>query len=186
MQPRQRVVGHHREHVMFDVVVHVPVDPAAERVHQDSAGVQAVVEHVLGQPAMLQKARHDHVPRAVDARPADQHQGQKRPRDERESDGGKVDGDEGAGPEDRLGQLRLGDVVAFVRAEWSIALRTSTAKCWNTSGMPMKASAFRATSGGRMKAISGSRPTMIVSVWWRAWDQRQLTGLRMTMKLASA
>jgi hypothetical protein len=40
--------------------------------------------------------------------------------------------------------------------------------------------------GGRITAISGSRPTMIVSVWWRAWDQRQLTGLRMTMKLASA
>ncbi len=25
----------------------------------------------------------------------------------------------------------------------------------------------------------GSRPTMIVSVWWRAWLQRQVTGLRM-------
>ena len=35
-----------------------------------------------------------------------------------------------------------------------------------------------------MTAISGSRPTMIVSVWWRAWLQRQVTGLRMTMKLA--
>jgi hypothetical protein len=67
-----------------------------------------------------------------------------------------------------------------------MALRISTAKCWNTSGRPMKASALRAMSGGRITAISGSRPTMIVSVWWRAWDQRQLTGLRITMKLASA
>ena len=35
-----------------------------------------------------------------------------------------------------------------------------------------------------MTAISGSRPTMIVSVWWRAWLQRQVTGLRMIMKQA--
>ncbi len=35
-----------------------------------------------------------------------------------------------------------------------------------------------------MTAISGSRPTMIVSVWWRVWLQRQVTGLRMIMKQA--
>ena len=39
-------------------------------------------------------------------------------------------------------------------------------------------------SGGRMTAISGSRPTMIVSVWWRVWLQRQIVGSRITMKQA--
>ena len=48
----------------------------------------------------------------------------------------------------------------------------------------MKASAARSRSGGRITAISASRPTMIVSVWWRAWLQRQVTGLRISMKLA--
>jgi hypothetical protein len=36
--------------------------------------------------------------------------------------------------------------------------------------------------GGRIATISGSRPTMIVSVWWREWLQRQATGLRIIMK----
>ena len=39
-------------------------------------------------------------------------------------------------------------------------------------------------AGGRIAAISGSRPTMIVSVWWRAWLQRQIVGSRMIMKQA--
>ena len=30
-------------------------------------------------------------------------------------------------------------------------------------------------------AISGSRPTMIVSLWWRVWLQRQKVDSRMTM-----
>ena len=37
---------------------------------------------------------------------------------------------------------------------------------------------------GRMMAISGSRPTMIVSVWCRVWLQRQTVGSRMIMKQA--
>ena len=41
-----------------------------------------------------------------------------------------------------------------------------------------------AISGGRGTAISGSRPTMIVSVWWRVWLQRQGVGSRSTMKQA--
>ena len=38
--------------------------------------------------------------------------------------------------------------------------------------------------GGRVTAISGSRPTMIVSLWWRAWLQRQRVDSRRTMKEA--
>jgi hypothetical protein len=57
-------------------------------------------------------------------------------------------------------------------------------KWTKASGMPTKASALRAKSTGRITEISGSRPTMIVSVWWRAWLQRQLTGFRMARKLA--
>ena len=33
--------------------------------------------------------------------------------------------------------------------------------------LPVKNSAVRNTFGGRWKEISASRPTMIVSVWWR-------------------
>ena len=37
---------------------------------------------------------------------------------------------------------------------------------------------------GRTRAISGSRPTMIVSLWCRAWLQRQTTDSRNTMNEA--
>ena len=42
-----------------------------------------------------------------------------------------------------------------------------------------------AASGGRIAAISRSRPTMIVSVWWRAWLQRQNVGSFMFMNEAT-
>ncbi len=38
--------------------------------------------------------------------------------------------------------------------------------------------------GGRGTAISGSRPTMIVSLWWRVWLQRHTVDSRMTMNEA--
>ena len=44
--------------------------------------------------------------------------------------------------------------------------------------------ARRASRGGRIATISGSRPTISVSVWWRAWLQRQTVGSRMIMKHA--
>jgi hypothetical protein len=44
--------------------------------------------------------------------------------------------------------------------------------------------ASSATFGGRFTVISGSRPTTIVSVWWRVWLQRHTVGLRMIMKQA--
>ena len=51
----QPVVGHHREHVVFDMVVHVPVNEPAHRVHVDGARVQPMVGDVVGQPAMLER-----------------------------------------------------------------------------------------------------------------------------------
>ena len=59
MQLGQAVVGHHREHVVLNMVVHVPIDEAADRVHQNGAGIQPVVEHIVGQPAVLQVTGHD-------------------------------------------------------------------------------------------------------------------------------
>ena len=50
--------------------------------------------------------------------------------------------------------------------------------------MPKKLAMMWPAAGGRMAMISGSRPTMIVSVWWRVWLQRQTVGSRMIMKQA--
>ncbi len=38
--------------------------------------------------------------------------------------------------------------------------------------------------GGRFTSISGSRPTISVSVWWRAWPQRWIRACRSIMKEA--
>lgn len=35
-----------------------------------------------------------------------------------------------------------------------------------------------------MIALSASRPTIEVSLWWRAWLQRQVAALRMILKRA--
>ena len=37
---------------------------------------------------------------------------------------------------------------------------------------------------GRVKRTSGSRPTMIVSEWWRTCDQRHIVGSRSSMNEA--
>ena len=78
---RQSVIGHHREHVMFDVVVHVPIKEARHRVHHHGPAVQAVVEHVLVEACMLGRAEHELQPRAVEGRQPHQHGGQDAVRD---------------------------------------------------------------------------------------------------------
>ena len=50
---REIVVRHHRKHVMFDVIVHVGIEKAEDRVHNYSPTVQAMIVDIFGQPSML-------------------------------------------------------------------------------------------------------------------------------------
>src|SRR5579863_7471940 len=75
VQGGQRVIGNEREHVMLDVIVHVPVDEAAERIEIHGAAVQPMVEDVVGKSDMLGEAGENMMPAAVNAWEADQHQG---------------------------------------------------------------------------------------------------------------
>ena len=52
----QPVVRDHGEHVVFDVVIHVPVDEPVERSHEDGERVQAMVEDVFAQSGVLSEA----------------------------------------------------------------------------------------------------------------------------------
>jgi hypothetical protein len=79
MQARQRIIGHHREHVMFNMVIHVPIDPPTDRIYINRSRVQAMVKYIVSQANVLQEARHIHMPTAINARGSDQHQRQKRP-----------------------------------------------------------------------------------------------------------
>ena len=57
MQLRKPVVRDHREHVMFDMVVHVPIDKAADPVHQNRACVQPIY---LPQHELSRRTSHVH------------------------------------------------------------------------------------------------------------------------------
>ena len=54
MQGGQIVIGHHGEHMMFDMVIHVPIDETADRVHVNATGIEAVIKHVIGHAGVLQ------------------------------------------------------------------------------------------------------------------------------------
>ena len=49
----QGVIGDQRKHVVFEVVVHVPVEVAVDGVHIDGAAVKAMVKDVFGETSML-------------------------------------------------------------------------------------------------------------------------------------
>src|SRR5579863_5576551 len=60
----QRMVRHQGEHVMFDVIIHVPVKVPVQRIHVDGSGVETMVENVLGQAGVLREAVCNQKPRA--------------------------------------------------------------------------------------------------------------------------
>ena len=72
VQPGQRVIRHQREHVVLDVVIHVPVDEAADRIHVNSAAIEAMVKNILRQPGVLRGVVDDHEPRAEKLRQHEQ------------------------------------------------------------------------------------------------------------------
>ena len=57
-------------------------------------------------------------------------------------------------------------------------------KALGTSKSPKTLAMMWPSAGGRIEMISGSRPTTMVSVWWRVWLHRHTVGSRMIMKLA--
>ena len=66
-------------------------------------------------------------------------------------------------------------------SEWRIMLLMAPHTC----GTPKNIRITLRITVGRITATSGSRPTMMVSVWWRVWLQRQTVGSRMIMKQAT-
>jgi predicted regulator of amino acid metabolism with ACT domain len=71
MKPRQGVVRHKGKHVMFHVVIHIPIDESAERIHVNRSAVQTVIEHVLREAGMLCRIVNDHQPCAEEVRKND-------------------------------------------------------------------------------------------------------------------
>jgi hypothetical protein len=68
MEPGQRMIGHQGKHVVLDVVVHVPVKEAVNRIHVHRPAVETVVQNVLRQTRVLREPVDDHKPRAKQVR----------------------------------------------------------------------------------------------------------------------
>ena len=117
MQLGKPVVRHHREHVVLDVVVHVPVQEPVDPAHLHRAGVQPVVEHVLAEPGVLGEAVEVEQGGAVQPRPADQHHRQPAPEPDRQGHGDGVDGQVDPGGAVDLVPFGLRDVVGLVTGE---------------------------------------------------------------------
>ena len=90
MQAGQRVIGHSWKHVVFDMVIQVPIDEAADEIHVNGARIQAMIGHVISQAAMLQKPGHHMVPRAKKPGQPDDHERQDRVHPEGEADSGCI------------------------------------------------------------------------------------------------
>ena len=53
MQLREIIERHHGEHVVLDMIVHVGIEKTEHRIHDDGAGIQAMVKDILVQPRVL-------------------------------------------------------------------------------------------------------------------------------------
>lgn len=71
---QKRVVGDEQEHVVLDVMVHIPVQVVIDWVYVDGAAIEPVVEHVLGKTGVLCMAVNHHEPGSEETRQADIHQ----------------------------------------------------------------------------------------------------------------
>ena len=114
MQLTERVVRHHRVHVVFEVVVHVHVDKAQHAVHVDGAAVTAVVEHIFGQAHVLAESKQVAEPRAIEAGQAHQHQRQPAVQVQRGADDQGVEPDPDTRISVHLGPLGFGDEVLLL------------------------------------------------------------------------
>src|SRR5450631_3748139 len=105
MQPGQRMIWNEREHVVLDMVVHVPVEIAVDQIHVHGPAVETVIEHVLCKAGMLRHAVDGHEPGAKYVRESDEHQRKNAALTDGEPDDGGVDEEIDAGPEIDLGEL---------------------------------------------------------------------------------
>ena len=53
MQLLERMVRNQREHVVLDVVIHVPVKVSVDAIHVDRSTIQPMVEDILRHPCVL-------------------------------------------------------------------------------------------------------------------------------------
>ena len=61
----QVVTGYRCIHVVFDVVVHVPIEELEEWIEQDGPAADSKIGHVILQPDMLGGVAGNHQPFAV-------------------------------------------------------------------------------------------------------------------------
>src|ERR1700691_4800838 len=167
MQRRQRVVGYHRVHVVLEMIVHVQVEKAEQRVHVNGPTVESMIEHVLGETRVLRQPKKEQKgPPYRVGRPTSIAGSTECVRMQVNTTATRIMSHARATHE----IFQSSAVGMKVR---SSAVRPPAACRYSFSSdaaVLLSANTFSARStsfGGRGTAISGSRPTMSVSVWCR-------------------
>ena len=113
VKSRQVVIWYQRKHVVFDMVVHVPIQEAIDRVHVNRAAVHAVIEHILRETGVLGETIDRHQPCSEEVGQADVKQRQDAAVVNACGDHRDIDQQADAGFEINRGTRRLGDVGRF-------------------------------------------------------------------------
>ena len=150
---------------MLHMVAHVPIQVAVEPVHVDGAAVQAVIEHVLGQPGVLGVTVNHHQPGSVNVGQTDKHEGQNTANVNGKGDQPGIDQHINACPGDQFAVFRFRNISELFRRQPASQCRKTLLK-YIFRALILKTFKTKMLNrfAGRCTTISGSRPTMIVSL----------------------
>ncbi len=119
MKSRECVVWNHRKHVVFHVIVHVPVEKTKDGVHVNSARVMAMIKDIFSQASMLGQTKDDVEPGSVHAGQADQHQWKPTLVDHTSRSSQSIDHDPDTGHIVNFVSFHLWDVVSLLGSQLS-------------------------------------------------------------------
>ena len=150
------VERHHGEHVVLDVIVHVPIDEPAQRIHVDRAAVEPMVGDVVGKTAVLGQARHDVMPGAIHPRQPDDHRRQDAARHDASHGNAGVDHEPHTGGPVRPRPLGVGHEGCLFRQQSARGMDDHVLERLRHGEQTEEISGDVPQRGGRLATISGS------------------------------
>ena len=107
------MVGDEREHVVFDMVVHVPVKKPVHKMSSESPAVEPVIEDILSKPGVLSEPVDQHQPGAEEMRQADVEEGKEASGEERNRNYRNIDPEMNPGGQKNPAIFGLGNEGLF-------------------------------------------------------------------------
>ena len=117
------MIGHQGEHVVLDVIVHVPIQEAVDAVHIDRPAVEPMIEHILGEAGVLGVGINRRQPCPVKLGKPDEHQRQQAALIDGQADDRRIDQQANPGAPEGLAILGFRDVGLLLRREPACAMK---------------------------------------------------------------